>query len=76
MSKKSILNKDTEFSIKLSKKHPNNKMRINGVLVEGYVAKNHTLPKGTDLDAVEVKAWFTLAAPVEEKAPKAKAPKE
>lgn len=77
-NKKEVLNKDTEFSIKLSKKHPNNKMLINGVEIQGYVAKNYVLPKGTDLSLAEITSWFIIEKPVDEKPVKAaaKAPKE
>lgn len=64
-----ILDKDTVLSIKLSKKHPNDRMFINGVEIAGYQFKNYELPKGTDIASPEVKAWFII-----EKAHAVKAP--
>jgi len=57
---KKIIEKDTIYSIKLSMKHPNDKMFINGVLVSGYQFKNYTLPKGTDLSSKEIAQWFII----------------
>jgi hypothetical protein len=70
MTKKisNVLDKDTEFSIKLSKKHPSHAMLINGVKVEGYNFKNYKLPAGTDLGSAEVKAWFIIEKPIAVKA--------
>lgn len=59
MSKKKT-NKATTYSIKLSKKHPNDKMHINGVLITGYQFKTYELPAGTNLDTPEIKAWFVF----------------
>lgn len=55
-----ILSEDTELSICLAKPHPNKKMQINGVMIEGYKPKHYTLPKGTDIGAIEVVTWFKI----------------
>jgi len=57
---KNILDVDTELSICLAKKHPYNKMKLNGVEVSGYRPKKYLLPAGTDLSSLEVKAWFKI----------------
>lgn len=59
-----VLDKDTEFSIKLSKRHPCNAMLINGVKIDGYKFKTYKLPAGTNLESAEVKAWFIIEKPV------------
>jgi len=57
---KNILAKDTVLSVKLAKKHPANRMYINGVVVAGYNSKNYLLPAGTDLSTPEIAVWFVI----------------
>jgi hypothetical protein len=63
---KNILTKNETFSIKLKKKHPKHKMLLNAVEISGYKFKNYELPKGTDLNAAEVVAWFEIQDAVKE----------
>lgn len=53
------LNKDKKvYSIKLSKRHPNNEMYIEGILIKGYTFKNYELPESVNLNTLEIKTWF------------------
>ena len=50
------------ITARLSKKHPNNAMRLGGVMVKGYQDKEYQIPVDTKLDSPEVKAWFVISS--------------